>query len=53
MPGKVAIAWLLVPSSITAPFASAADIDQLRELVEATLLELDAEVVAALAEASP
>lgn len=38
--GQVAIAWLIARPSITAPIASATSVDQLRELIEATRLEL-------------
>ena len=38
---RVAIAWLIARPSITAPIASATDLDQLNDLVEATRLNLD------------
>jgi aryl-alcohol dehydrogenase-like predicted oxidoreductase len=40
-PGKVALAWLIARPSITAPIASATSVDQLRDLVDATNLELE------------
>jgi aryl-alcohol dehydrogenase-like predicted oxidoreductase len=40
-PGQVAIAWLLARSSITAPIASATNLDQLHDLIGALNLELD------------
>jgi aryl-alcohol dehydrogenase-like predicted oxidoreductase len=51
-PGKVALAWLLARPSITAPIASATSTEQLRDLVDATRLELDPEAVKELTEAS-
>jgi aryl-alcohol dehydrogenase-like predicted oxidoreductase len=51
-PGKVALAWLLTRPSITAPIASATSTDQLRDLLDATRLELDADAVKELTEAS-
>jgi aryl-alcohol dehydrogenase-like predicted oxidoreductase len=40
-PARVAVAWLLARPSITAPIASATNLDQLNDLIEATRLELD------------
>jgi aryl-alcohol dehydrogenase-like predicted oxidoreductase len=40
-PGQVAIAWLLARPSITAPIASATNLDQLRDLIDAVDLKLD------------
>jgi aryl-alcohol dehydrogenase-like predicted oxidoreductase len=40
-PGQVAIAWLLARPSITAPIASATNLDQLRDLIDAVKLTLD------------
>jgi aryl-alcohol dehydrogenase-like predicted oxidoreductase len=51
-PGKVAIAWLLARPSITSPIASATNVEQLRDLADATRLELDAEAVKELTAAS-
>jgi aryl-alcohol dehydrogenase-like predicted oxidoreductase len=51
-PGKVAIAWLLTRPSVTAPIASATSVEQLRDLLDAVRLELDAEAVKTLTEAS-
>ena len=51
-PGKVAIAWLLARPGITAPIASATSVEQLRDLLDATALELDAEAVKRLDEVS-
>jgi aryl-alcohol dehydrogenase-like predicted oxidoreductase len=41
-PGQVALAWLMARPSITAPIASASNLDQLNELVASTRLELSA-----------
>lgn len=51
-PTQVALAWQLARPGITAPIASATSIEQLRDLVRAASLELDAEAVAALDAAS-
>ena len=40
-PAQVALAWLISHPSITAPIASATNLEQLNELVEATTIELD------------
>ncbi len=40
-PGRVALAWLIARPSITAPIASATNLDQLKDLIAATELELD------------
>ncbi len=40
-PGQVAIAWLLARPSITATIASATNLDQLRDLIDAVNLKLD------------
>lgn len=47
-PTQVALAWQLARPGITAPIASATSLEQLRDLVRAATLELDAEAVAAL-----
>lgn len=51
-PASVALAWLMARPSITAPIASATNLDQLEELIAATRLTLDAETVRQLDEAS-
>jgi aryl-alcohol dehydrogenase-like predicted oxidoreductase len=51
-PSKVAIAWLMARPSVTAPIASATSLEQLRELVDATRLELSSEDIQKLQEAS-
>jgi aryl-alcohol dehydrogenase-like predicted oxidoreductase len=51
-PTKVALAWLMARPSVTAPIASATSVGQVRELMEAAGLKLDAEAVKALDEAS-
>jgi aryl-alcohol dehydrogenase-like predicted oxidoreductase len=51
-PGTVAIAWLAARKSITAPIASATNMEQLADLVKAVHLELTAEEIARLDEAS-
>lgn len=51
-PARVALAWLLARSSITAPIASATSLEQLTDLIEATKLELDRPTIEALNQAS-
>ncbi len=51
-PGQIALAWLIARPSITAPIASATNMDQLNNLIEATKLELDQKAIAFLNEAS-
>lgn len=41
-PARVALAWMIARESITAPIASATNLEQLDDLIEATRLELDA-----------
>jgi aryl-alcohol dehydrogenase-like predicted oxidoreductase len=51
-PAQVALAWLIARPSITAPIASATSREQLDELVGATTLQLDAESIELLNQAS-
>ena len=51
-PGQVALAWLIARPSVTAPIASATNLEQLSELVEAAEIELDAESIQKIDEAS-
>ena len=51
-PAAVALAWLMARPSITAPIASATSVEQLKDLVAATTLKLDAAAIHALDEAS-
>jgi aryl-alcohol dehydrogenase-like predicted oxidoreductase len=51
-PAQVALAWLIAQPSVTAPIASATDLDQLAELVKAAQLRLDEAAMAALGDAS-
>lgn len=51
-PARVALAWLIARPSITAPIASATNLEQLHDLVEATRLELDPSSIELLNEAS-
>jgi aryl-alcohol dehydrogenase-like predicted oxidoreductase len=44
-PGQIALAWLIARPSITAPIASATNLEQLAELVEAAEIELDEESI--------
>jgi aryl-alcohol dehydrogenase-like predicted oxidoreductase len=44
-PGQIAIAWLIARPSVTAPIASATNLEQVGELVEAAEIELDAESI--------
>lgn len=49
---QVALAWLMQRKSITAPIASATSLDQLKDLIAAPRIELDADSVAAIDKAS-
>ena len=51
-PAQVALAWLIAQPSVSAPIASATDLDQLAELVKAANLRLDEAALAALNDAS-
>lgn len=51
-PGRVALAWLIARPSVTAPIASATNLEQLDDLIGATRLELDSVSIALLNEAS-
>jgi aryl-alcohol dehydrogenase-like predicted oxidoreductase len=51
-PGQIALAWLIARPSVTAPIASATNLEQLAELVEAAEIELDEESIAKLDAAS-
>jgi aryl-alcohol dehydrogenase-like predicted oxidoreductase len=51
-PAQVSLAWLMVQPGVTAPIASATNLDQLRELLLATEVKLDAEAMQALDAAS-
>lgn len=49
---RVALAWLIARPSITAPIASATNLEQLNDLIEATKLELDQAAIELLNQAS-
>ncbi len=51
-PARVAIAWLLTRSVVTAPIASATTIEQFHELIAGTQLELDQDAIDCLDTAS-
>ena len=51
-PARVALAWLIARPSITAPIASATNLEQLDDLIEATRLALDPDSIKLLNEAS-
>jgi aryl-alcohol dehydrogenase-like predicted oxidoreductase len=51
-PARVALAWLIARPSITAPIASATNLEQLDDLVEATRLDLDDAAIGLLNKAS-
>jgi aryl-alcohol dehydrogenase-like predicted oxidoreductase len=51
-PAQVALAWLMARPSITAPIASATNLDQLADLIAATRLKLDPDAIKALDAAS-
>jgi aryl-alcohol dehydrogenase-like predicted oxidoreductase len=45
-PAKISLAWLLTRPTVTAPIASATNVTQLQELVDATNLQLDRDSIA-------
>jgi len=51
-PARVSLAWLIARPSITAPIVSATSLEQLRDLIEATRLELDPASIELLNQAS-
>ena len=51
-PSKVALAWLMARPSLTAPIASATNLDQLNDLIESTKLKLDQSSIELLNHAS-
>jgi aryl-alcohol dehydrogenase-like predicted oxidoreductase len=51
-PARVALAWLIARPSITAPIASATNLDQLKDLIASTELDLDQESIGILNRAS-
>ena len=51
-PAQVALAWLMARPGVSAPIASATNVDQLDEILRAVDLRLDAEATAALDAAS-
>src|SRR5688572_4918845 len=51
-PAEVALAWLIAREGVTAPIASATSVDQLDSLVRAAQLELSAEEIRSLTDAS-
>ena len=51
-PAQVALAWLIAQPTITAPIASATNLDQLNELIDAVTIELDPAVLDQLNQAS-
>jgi aryl-alcohol dehydrogenase-like predicted oxidoreductase len=51
-PAQAALAWLIARPTVTAPIASATNLDQLNQLMEAAALELDPSSMALLDQAS-
>ncbi len=51
-PSQAALAWLIAQPTITAPIASATNLEQLNQLIQATTLELDPSSMALLNQAS-
>jgi len=51
-PAQIALAWLIARPSITAPIASATDLDQLNDLINAAQLDLGDEAIEKLNQAS-
>jgi aryl-alcohol dehydrogenase-like predicted oxidoreductase len=51
-PAQVSLAWLMTRRGVTAPIASATNLDQLREILRSAQVKLDAEALATLEQAS-
>jgi aryl-alcohol dehydrogenase-like predicted oxidoreductase len=51
-PGQIAIAWLIARPSVTAPIASATNLEQLDELMKSVEIKLDAAAIQQIDEAS-
>jgi aryl-alcohol dehydrogenase-like predicted oxidoreductase len=51
-PARIAIAWVMAQPGITAPIASASNVEQVREIAAATQLKLDDQTLALLDRAS-
>jgi aryl-alcohol dehydrogenase-like predicted oxidoreductase len=51
-PAQIALSWLMARPGVSAPIASATDLDQLREILRATEIKLDAQATQALDRAS-
>ena len=51
-PARIAIAWVMAQPAIAAPIASASNLEQLREITRAAELEIDADTMKLLDEAS-
>ena len=51
-PGQIALAWLIARPSVTAPIASATNLEQLAELAEAAEIDLDADSIQTIDAAS-
>jgi aryl-alcohol dehydrogenase-like predicted oxidoreductase len=49
---RIAIAWVMAQPGITAPIASASNLEQLQEITQAAQLKLDAEILSLLGRAS-
>jgi aryl-alcohol dehydrogenase-like predicted oxidoreductase len=51
-PAQIALAWLMARPGVTAPIASATNLEQLREILRAAEIKLDAQATQALDRAS-
>jgi aryl-alcohol dehydrogenase-like predicted oxidoreductase len=51
-PAQIALSWLLAKPTVTAPIASATNLDQLQDILKASRLTLDLETLAELDQAS-
>ena len=51
-PAQISLAWLIARPGVTAPIASATNIDQLREILQSANIALDATAIATLDRAS-
>ena len=51
-PAQVALAWMMARPSITAPIASATNLDQLQELLQSADIALDRDAITQIDQAS-
>ena len=51
-PAQTALAWLIARPAVTAPIASATNLDQLKDILKSTEIRLDADAIEQIDQAS-